>query len=79
MKTRIATFMHVQMVHPMSTIGFMVLKNRHGTFSLPCDLRLTCEALNAAFGGRDVRGKARLRFKFDDAGVLQSFEPVGDA
>jgi hypothetical protein len=72
-----ATFMGVRLIHPQSTIGYIVLRNGEREFTVPCDLRMTCSALLAAFGDVDVKGRARIRYQLDGGGALLSFEPEG--
>jgi hypothetical protein len=76
METRIATFLGLQITHPLSTIGHIILREGSKEIRIPCDLNQTSRALQSAFGDEDVRGKVEIEYETDDVGVLLSFNPV---
>lgn len=60
----------------MSGIAMLVLRDEHGELlPIPCDYRMTCEALLACFGEVSVIGK-RIWYRCDAVGVLETIGPV---
>jgi hypothetical protein len=76
MTTHTATFLHMEMIDRLSALGYMVVQDDdEGEVRLLCELSGTCRAMQSAFGGGDIRGKARLKYQLDEMGTLYAIEP----